>query len=274
MTVFSGSQQNTAVDIESPRETATTRAAICVSVVMPTLNEAAQVSAAVAALRWADEVIVVDGGSTDDTATLARAAGARVLVLEHDTIAAQRNAGIAAARNHWILALDADERVTPELQAALAALPTSFESAHSAYRVRSRNWHLGRELRHGPWGRDWKVRVFTSDRRFANVRVHENLESLDDVGTLDGALLHYPYRDLAHHVAKAAKYARWAAADLHDRGRRARLSDVMVRPAWRFVRDYVLFGGWRDGAPGLVVTTVSAFSVFLKYACLWMMIDP
>jgi hypothetical protein len=100
------------------------------------------------------------------------------------------------------------------------------------------------------------------------VRVHENLTSLREVGTLDGTLLHYPYRDLAHHVHKAAKYARWAAADLHDRGRRARLRDLLLRPAWRFVRDYFMLGGWKDGVRGFVVTSVSSFSVFLKYACL------
>jgi len=188
--------------------------------------------------------------------------------LEGQTIAAQRNAGISAARHHWILALDADERVTDELRTTLTDLAEARETRHSAYRIRSRNFHLGHELRHGPWGHDWKVRVFSRDRRFANVRVHENLTSLSEVGTLDGTLLHYPYRDLAHHVHKAAKYARWAAADLYERGRRARLRDLLVRPAWRFVRDYFVLGGWRDGVRGFVVTSVSAFSVFLKYACL------
>ena len=245
---------------------ATTRSRV--SVVIPTLNEAEHLPGALASVDWADEVIVVDGGSTDETVSLARATGARVLVVEGRTIAAQRNAGIAAAHHHWILALDADERVTDELRATLAALAKSDGAQHTAFRVRSRNFHLGRELLHGPWGRDWKVRVFTRERRFAEVRVHENLTSLSEVGTLDGTLLHFPYRDLAHHVHKAAKYARWAAADLHERGRRARIHDLVVRPAWRFVRDYVVLGGWRDGAPGFVVTSVSSFSVFLKYACL------
>ena len=239
-----------------------------VSVIIPTLNEAELLPGALASVNWADEVIVVDGGSNDETVTLARDTGARVLVVEGQTIAAQRNAGIAAARHHWILALDADERVTDELRTTLTDLADARDTRHTAYRIRSRNFHLGSELRHGPWGNDWKVRVFSRDRRFANVRVHENLTSLREVGTLDGTLLHYPYRDLAHHVHKAAKYARWAAADLHDRGRRARLRDLLLRPAWRFVRDYFVLGGWRDGARGFVVTSVSSFSVFLKYACL------
>jgi hypothetical protein len=169
-----------------------------------------------------------------------------------------------------VLALDADEVVTRELRESLARLTRSGQAFPTAYRVRSRNWHLGRELRHGPWGRDWKVRVFSRHQRFEVRRVHENLAMLERVGELDGALLHYPYRDVSHQVSKIARYARWAADDLRSRGRKAKLSDLLVRPAWRFVRDYLVLSGWRDGAPGFVVSAVSAFSVFLKYACLRM----
>jgi (heptosyl)LPS beta-1,4-glucosyltransferase len=241
---------------------------IPITVVMPTLNEASRLPRALSKLDWADEVIVVDGGSTDESADLARAGGARVLVLAGRTIGAQRNAGITAARNHWILALDADEEVTPELRASLDDLAAHSPAEHSAFRVRSRNWHLGRELRFGPWGRDWKVRVFSRDRRYTDARVHEHLDALDDVGTLDGTLLHHPYRDLSHQVAKIAKYAQWAAQDLQARGRRATIWDLLSRPAWRFARDYFVYSGWRDGRAGFIVSSVSAFSVFLKYACL------
>ena len=247
---------------------------IAISVVIPTRDEEPRIAALVADLSWADEVLVVDGGSVDRTRELAAAGGARVLVVAGSTIGAQRNAGIAAARHEWILAVDADERVSDELREALRRLVSGERAssggghAHTAYRVRSRNWHLGRELKHGPWGRDWKVRVFTRAHRFNAQRVHEHLEEPGEVGTLEGTLLHRPYRDLAHHVSKVATYARWAADDLHARGRRARVSDLLVRPAWRFVRDYVVYSGWRDGSAGFVVSVVSAFSVFAKYAAL------
>jgi glycosyltransferase involved in cell wall biosynthesis len=235
---------------------------------MPTLNEGHGLRETLADLYWADDVIVVDGGSSDDTAAIARRAGARVLVVPGVTIAEQRNAGIAIARHNWVLALDADERVSPELRESLTSLSQSPAAVHSAFRVRSRNWHLGRELLHGPWGRDWKVRVFSRDQRYAVQWVHEHLEGLADVGALDGALLHRPYRDLSHQVLKIATYAAWAARDLRARGRRGHIWDLFTRPAWRFVRDYVFLNGWRDGAPGFIVAWVSAFSVFLKYACL------
>jgi glycosyltransferase involved in cell wall biosynthesis len=239
-----------------------------VSIVIPTLNEGARIGAVLANVRWADEVIVADGGSSDDTIAIAIRNGARVLKVPGRTIGAQRNAAISVARNRWILALDADEIVSPGLRDSIARLCDNDAPPYAAYRVRSRNWHLGRELRFGPWGRDWKVRVFSKDQRFSDARVHENLSALDDVGALDGELMHYPYEDLSHQVVKIAKYSKWAAEDMRARGRRASVADVLLRPAWRFMRDYFVYSGWRDGRAGFIVATVSAFSVFCKYACL------
>ena len=239
-----------------------------VTVVIPTLNEAGQIERAVESVRWADEVIVIDAGSTDGTPLIARRLGARVLTLTGATIGGQRNAGIAEARNDWILALDADEEATPELRNAIADLCAGRSPVHRAFRIRSRNWHLGRELRYGPWGHDWKVRVFSRSERFSSARVHETLETLDDVGALEGTLIHHPYRDLSHQVMKIAQYAKWAAADLRAKGRKGSVAALLFRPGWRFIRDYVVLSGWRDGSAGFIVAAVSAFSVFLKYALL------
>jgi glycosyltransferase involved in cell wall biosynthesis len=238
-----------------------------VTVVIPTLNEASQICEAVDAARWASEVVVVDGGSTDGTQDLARSAGARVLEVPRRTIAAQRNAGIVAARNDWILALDADERVTDDLRDELGAVLAAPQ--HAAYRIHFRNFYLGRQLRHGSWGRDWHVRLFSHERRFLERRVHESLEPIDDVGSLSMELEHRPYRDLTHHFEKMIRYARWGAEDLYARGRRPSAWDVTGVPAWRFFREYVIFSGWRDGRPGLVVAALSACSALLKYAYLF-----
>jgi glycosyltransferase involved in cell wall biosynthesis len=241
-----------------------------VTVVVPSLNEAAQIAEAVQEASWADEVIVVDGGSNDETAQLAANAGARVIVVPGPTIADQRNAGIAAARNEWVLALDADERTSPELRAELLGMfGGGGHPKRAAYRMKFRNFYLGRELRYGPWGRDWHVRLFTRDRRYVCDRVHEHLEPIDDVGTLRGTIMHYPYRDIAHHVAKIVKYARWGADDLRARGRRAGLWQLAARPAWRFARDYIAYSGWRDGTVGFIAAALGAFAAFLKYAFLF-----
>jgi (heptosyl)LPS beta-1,4-glucosyltransferase len=135
--------------------------------------------------------------------------------------------------------------------------------------VKFENYYLGRELRHGPWGRDWHVRLFTRERRYVCDRVHEHLEPIADVGTLGGTIVHTPYRDVSHHVAKIVRYASWGADDLQARGRHADLWQLMARPAWRFGRDYVLLSGWRDGAAGFIAAVLSAFASFLKYALLF-----
>ncbi len=245
------------------------RTRVALSVVIPTLNEAPQIADAIADLGWADEVIVVDGGSSDGTPLIAESEGAHVLVVCGQTIGAQRNAGIAAARNRWVLALDADERVSPQLRAELGSIIGGSNPTHAAYRMKFRNHYLGRELRHGPWGRDWHVRLFTNDRRFQTHRVHEALEAIADVGSLTGTIIHNPYRDIPHHVAKIVKYARWGAEDMRARGRTAGLWELTARPAWRFLRDYILFSGWRDGAVGFIAAALSSFAAFLKYAFLF-----
>jgi glycosyltransferase involved in cell wall biosynthesis len=241
--------------------------AVPITVVIPTLDEAAHIGPCLAHLAWADEVVVADGGSHDDTVALARAAGAVVLERSGATIAAQRNAAIGIARNEWVFALDADERFTDELRDEVAR--TVGAPGHQAYQVRRRNLYLGRELTRGHWGRDWVTRLFRRDRRYVERRVHEHLERMDDVGRLQGALLHEPYRDLAEQLEKMNRYARWAAEDLYERGRRASAWQLCTRPVTRFLRAYLFEGAIGDGRRGLVTSALGAYSAFLKYAHLW-----
>src|SRR5256884_9291491 len=237
------------------------------TVVSPTLNEESQIGAALEALRWADEVIVADGGSSDRTVELARGQGATVVELRGRSIGAQRNAAIARARNEWVLALDADERVTDGLRQELGRVLAS--PAHEAYRVRCENYFLGRERKRGSWARNGHARLFRRDRRFSEDRVHESLEAVSDVGDLSGPIRHVPYRNLTHHLEKMVVYARWGAKELHARGRHATAWDLLGRPAWRFVPDYFPYGSWRDGRYGLVTSLLTACAGVLKYAYLW-----
>lgn len=240
---------------------------IPLTVVIPTLNEAERIGPLVADLAWAERVIVADGGSRDETVERARAAGALVLEGTGPTIAAQRNAAIAQAPTHWVFALDADERITPELRDELAAVVA--RPGHAAYQVRRRNFYLGRELERGHWGRDWVARLFPGDRRYLERRVHEGLEPVADTGRLRQPLVHVPYRDLSEQLAKIERYARWGALDLRDRGRRASVWDVTLRPLGRFLRAWLLDGAWRDGRAGWVSARLGAWGTFLKYAHLW-----
>jgi glycosyltransferase involved in cell wall biosynthesis len=242
---------------------------VLVSVIIPTLNEEHQIGEAVEALWWADEVIVVDGGSDDDTTCIAESHGATILHLPGATIGGQRNAGIDAARNEWILALDADERVGAELIGELLRVTECV--AHDAYRIRFRNFYGRRELTRGRWANDAHIRLFRRRYRFTGHRVHEHLETVSSVGDLDGRILHTPYRDLDQHLRKIVKYARLGAEDLHARGRKARLWELVMRPGWRFLRDYVGYGSYREGLFGLITSSLSALAAFLKYAFLYML---
>jgi len=242
-------------------------AATPVTAVIPTLNEAGQIADCVRTVTWADEVIVADGGSSDETPRAAEAAGAKVLRGRWTTIAAQRNAAIAAARNQWVLAVDADERVGTDLAQEINA--TVHAPAHRAYAVRRANRYAGRTIRFGGWGDDWVVRLFQRDKRYVEIRVHEHLERGTDVGRLRAPLLHTPYRDLSHYLEKMDRYAKWGAEELAERGRRAHLADIVLRPPARFLSMYVLRLGLLDGWRGAVLSGLGAISVFLKYIRLW-----
>lgn len=249
-----------------PSQPATARTVerLPVTVVIPTLNEAHQIAEMLGGLAWADEVLVVDGGSTDATACIAEDLGATVLRAEGTTIAAQRNLGIAGARNEWVLALDADERPSDELVAELATVIR--QPSHEAYRIRFINFYGERELTRGHWGRDWHVRLFRRRYRFLDRRVHERLEDVPSVGTLREHIRHVSYRDFGHHLQKVVRYSQLGAQDLRSRGYRVTIGHLIGKPAWRFFREYIMYGSIRDGRFGVVTSAMAAMAAFLKYA--------
>ncbi|MBU6366459.1 MAG: glycosyltransferase family 2 protein [Gemmatimonadetes bacterium] len=238
-----------------------------VSVVIPTLNEVDRLGACLRSVGWAAEVLVVDGGSSDGTVAVAREAGVRVIEGRWATIAEQRNAGIEAATQPWVLALDADERVDATLAASIADALAA--PRHDGYRLRYRNWYLGAPLDRGHWGRDVHLRLFQRRFRYRVQRVHEGLDFHGSTGELAGLVLHDSYRSLAHQLHKVQRYGEWGAADLAQRGRRVSWGQLVVRPTWRFVQHYLFQGMWREGVRGFVVSAVHAWSGFVKYAVLW-----
>ena len=239
------------------------------TIVVPARDEGSRIAEFVQANDWADEIVVADNGSADNTADRARAAGAKVIDARGLTVAGARNAGAEAARHEWILALDTDERVSTLLRDELPRLLTAVSA--TAYEVRRRNLYLGREQRRGRWGRDWIVRLYRREHRFVETPVHEKLEPVADLGTLAGEIDHDPYRDLSHHMAKMDRYARWGAEQLWKEGKRATVFDLAFRPLWRFIKAYVLGLSILDGKFGLVTSLLGAQTAFMKYAHLWAM---
>jgi glycosyltransferase involved in cell wall biosynthesis len=230
-------------------------------------NEASNIVACIDSVRWAREVIVVENDSTDDTADLARRAGATVMYNPFATIGGQRNAAIERASTEWILVVDADERGSNELAAEIESVIAA--PAHDAYRVPRRNYFLGSEVRHGGWDRDKPVRLFRKKLRYSASRVHEHVETNTPPGELRAALMHAPYASIDQYFEKLDRYSRWWAEDRHERGGRAGAATVVLRPPFRFLSMYLLRGGFLDGARGAVLACMAATSVMAKYARLW-----
>jgi glycosyltransferase involved in cell wall biosynthesis len=239
------------------------------TVTVITRNERANIAQALASVAWADERIVVDAESTDDTVAVARQAGARVEVRPWPGYGAQKNYAASIAHNDWILSIDADERVTPELAASIrATLATEPETA--GYRVARIAHYLGRWIRSTDFYPDYQLRLYDRRRAAWNERlVHERLEPRGRIGLLRGHLQHYPYRDISHHLATIDRYTTLAAEQLHADGRRTYYADLLLHPPAAFLRNYLLRFGIRDGFAGLVISGLNSYYVFLKFVKLW-----
>jgi glycosyltransferase involved in cell wall biosynthesis len=239
------------------------------SVTVIARDEAAEIGAALDSVRWADEIVVIDSGSTDDTVRIARQYTDRVIEREWPGYVAQKNYAASVASNDWILSLDADERVTPalasEIRAALERTPTV-----SAFRVPRVTWHLGRWIRSTDWYPDYQLRLY--DRRvseWTGTYVHESVSVRGPIGRMRGELQHYAYRDISEHLETIDRYTSLAARQMHEAGRRTGAVPIAGHAACAFVRNYVLKLGVKDGAVGFLISVMNAYYVFLKYAKLW-----
>lgn len=238
-----------------------------------TLNEADRLGDCLASLSFCDDIVVVDSFSTDATTTLAKYFGARVYQRHFDGYRSQKQFAVDQAEHPWVLCLDADERISPELAAAILRARDGGFAGAAGYRFARLSNYFGRFLRHGNAYPDLVLRLF--DRRRGGWRgdreVHESATVDGNVQRLDGDLLHYPYRSLHNQLAKTESYARMMATHEFARGKRASLAKLVLAPAWRFWRGFVLRGGFLDGWHGLVYAYVRANYVRQKTLMLWLL---
>jgi len=235
------------------------------TLVVITRDAGAQLRDCLGSATFAAETIVVDSGSRDDTVEIARTMGARVLTRDWPGFGPQKNFAVAQAAHDWVLCLDADERVSDELNASLRA--TMARPAHFAYAMARRNRFLGRWLSHGEGYPDWSLRLF--DRRHArwsDDAVHEHVLTDGSVGRLDGDLLHASGESLDAYLAKQNRYTTLQAEAMYARGERCSLGRLFFSPLVRFARFYLLRGGFLDGTAGLVHIAIGCFNSFCKYA--------
>ncbi|MCC7177201.1 MAG: glycosyltransferase family 2 protein [Acidobacteria bacterium] len=232
-----------------------------------TFNEAANIEAALVSLAFADEIIVVDSQSTDDTAAIARKYTDRVFVRPWPGYVAQKNFAAEQASHDWILSLDADERISPPLADEIRALGPG---AVAGYRIPRVTFHLGRWLRSTDWYPDFQLRLYDRRRaRWTGRHVHESVKADGPVGRLSGEILHHAYRNLSHHLQTMDRYTTLAARQMFEDGRRTGWWDLATHPPAAFLRNYLLRGGFRDGVPGLIISAMNARYVGLKLAKLW-----
>ncbi len=240
------------------------------TVIVPCKNEAKNLRACLDTVRWADELMVVDSGSTDDSVAIAREYTDRVLEHEYVNSATQKNWAIPQAAHEWVMIIDCDERATPELQAEIKALLTG-QPDQDGYVIYRRNWFFGRPIRFCGWESDDVLRLFKRDQgRYEDKHVHANVVIASGrVGHLRGQLHHHTYRSFDQYLEKFGRYTTWSALDARARGERASAWNLLARPLFRFFRQYVLRQGFRDGLAGLILCGLAAFNVFMRYAKLW-----
>ena len=243
------------------------------SVAIITLNAASQLEACLQSARFADEIVVVDSGSTDGTQALAERHGARVIQQDWLGFGPQKQFAVEAARHDWVLCLDADERVTPALQMAIeSALEIGQNSASTAaaphaYRFPRCNRFLGRYLKHGEGYPDWSLRLFNRRHaRWSDDAVHEKVVSDGTIGTLAGDLLHDSAESLSSYLTKQNRYTSLAADMALAAGKRSSVGRVALSPLVRFVKFYFVRQGFRDGLPGFVHIAIGCFNSMIKYA--------
>jgi len=240
------------------------------TVITLTRDEERNIAECLASAAWADEIIVIDSGSTDGTVAIARQFTHNVITLPWRGYGAARNAGLARARSPWVLWLDADERVTPELAAEIREILAQGDPGVAGYAVARRAYFCGKWIRHGGWYPSRVVRLFRKDAAsFSETRVHERLVIAGRVVRARHDLLHYTDPDLQHYFGKFNVYTSLAARDMFDAGKTLALPDLVVRPAFQFVKMYLLRLGFLDGIHGYVLAAASAAYVFAKYAKLW-----
>jgi len=243
-----------------------------ISATIITLNEESNIKAACESVAWADEIVVVDSGSTDATRAVAEACGARVITNAWPGFGAQKQFAVDQTQQEWIFSLDADERVSDELRKSIASLRDKTDLA-DGYQIARRTYYQGRWIRGGGWYPDRQLRLFRKSKGHWKQRhVHESvtMDAGARVERLAGDLLHYTLPNAAHHHRMIGeRYAPLAARQMFEEGRRTSVLGVASAGPAAFIRSLILKGGLRDGFAGFTIASFAAHHAFLKHLMLW-----
>ncbi len=244
------------------------------SVIVITFNGEGLIRRCVESVAWADEIVVVDSGSTDRTMQICRELGAQVhLITDWRGCGPQRNRALERACGEWVLALDQDEWVTPELRAEIARVLES-PGEHAAYRMPRRSSFCGRYMRHSGWWPDYINRLFRRGAaRFSEDHLHDRLIVSGATGKLRRPLMHEAINDLDQMIAKMNSYSSASAAMFHSQGRRASIRTALLHGWWAFTRTYFLRLGFLDGREGLMLAVANAEGSYYRYLKLMLLAE-
>lgn len=239
------------------------------SVIVIAKNEAANIGACLDSVGFADERIVVDDNSSDDTRAVAEAAGARVIVRALDGFGAQKNFALAQTSGDWVFSIDADERVTPALAAEIVR--EIGQGAADGYELPRLSSFCGRQMRHSGWYPDYVLRLFRRGKaRFSDDAVHERVICDGKVARLANDLLHAPVMRLEDALSRMDRYSTAGAAMFTTRGKRVSFSSGITHGLWSFFRTYILRGGFRDGREGFLLAVANAEGTYYRYMKAWL----
>lgn len=245
---------------------------IKISAAIITLNEESNMADCLKSLSWVDEIIVVDSLSTDRTVEISEKFGARVISQKFLGHVKQKQLAVDSCSHDWVICLDADERVSDELSKNIHSLfeSTSEENLLNGYSVSRCSFHLGRWIRHGGWYPDRNIRLFNRRQgKWGGVDPHDKIEVAGETGKLEGDLLHYVFKDLAHNVATNNFYSGISADIFYREGKKPSMAKLFLKPFGKFIETYVIKKGFLDGLPGFIISVGAAYSMFLKFAKLW-----
>ena len=237
------------------------------SVTIITLNEEGKIRDALESVKWADEIVVVDSGSTDKTVEICRGYTDKVFHNDWPGFVAQKNYATDKASHLWILSIDADERVTPELAKEIKDVLKSPKV--EAYAIPRRVFYLGRWINYSGWYPDFKTRLFNRNVcRWEGEEVHEELSVKGKTDYLKGDINHLTFDNIAHHIKTMNSYTSLAAMEQKGRADTS-LLHLLFRPFFAFMKSFFMKQGFRDGMPGFIIAVAAACHVFYKYAKLW-----
>jgi len=242
-----------------------------ITAIIPTLNEEFNIGAAIKSVGFADEIMVIDSFSDDNTVALAKKLGVRVIQREFDDFSSQKNHAIHLAKHNWIYILDADERVNEALKdEILAAVQNSKE--YVGYYIFRAFYFFDKKINYGGWQRDKVIRLFKKDKcKYDGKLVHELIDYNGEIGVMNNKIEHYSYQNYDYYSSKLDQYTSLQAEELFAKHRKVNVYHVTIKPIYRFFSHYILRFGFLDGFPGFVLANHHAYGVFTRYVKLWML---